>query len=142
MAWSNSRDAGELLGRTARLHPELRPCINALGLKDGERVRVPDALVVRSSIHDHIPLWGQLMRGETLGLRLALIGLARGIDLETVRDEPIKWEEFLASEQVRRHVVHGGKERDDQKGLTRELEALQEAAVLAHPPNPDPLSRV
>jgi hypothetical protein len=142
-AWSNSRDAGEIIGLTARLHPQLRSCIDALGLEEGERGTVPDALLIRSSADDPVPLWGQLMRdNKGLRLRLALIGWAQGIDLETVHDEPIKWEEFLASEQVRRHVVQGGKVRDDKEGLARELDALQKRAAVAHPPNPDPRSGV
>ena len=141
-AWSNSRDAGEMLGLTARLHPQLRSCIEALGLEEGELVMVPDALLIRSSADDPVPLWGHLMRDNRLRLRLALIGWAQGIDLETVHDEPINWEEFLACEQVRRHVVYGGEERDDKKGLDGELKALQDRAARAHPPNPDPRSGV
>jgi hypothetical protein len=141
-AWSNSRDAGDLLGRTARLHPQLRSCIDALGLEEGERNRVPDALLIRSSADDPVPLWGHLMRAKRLRLRLALIGWAQGIDLETVQDQPINWENLLASEQFRRHAVHGGKERDDKKELARELDTLQQQAALAHPPNPAPRSGV
>lgn len=137
-AWSNTRDAGNLLGRTARLHPELRSCIDALGLEEGRGAWVSDALVIRSSANDPVPLWGHLMRDETPGLRLALIGWALGVDLRTIRHQPIGWEELLASEQVRSHVVHGGKERDDKKGLARELDALQQRAMDANPPDPDP----
>ena len=135
-AWSNSRDAGHLLGLTARLHPQLRSCIDALGLEEGEPTRIPDELLIRYSSEDPVPLWGHLMRAERLRLRLALIGWAQGIDLETMDDQPAQWEELLAVEQFRRHVVHGGKERDDKNVLARERKALQQQAALAHPPNP------
>lgn len=129
-----------MLGLTARLHPQLRGCIDALGLEEGRLVRVPDALLIRESADDPVPLWGQLMRDNRLRLRMALIGWAQGIDLSTLTEETIDWEVFLPAELVRTHVVHGGKERDDKKGLARELDALQWRAANAHPAKTDPKS--
>lgn len=141
-AWSNSRDAGHLLGLTARLHPQLRSCIDALGLEKGEQFRVPDALVIRSSADDPVPLWGHLMRAKRLRLRLALIGWAQGIDLAAMETQPVPWESLLALEQFRRHAVHGGKERDYKNVLGRELKVLQQQVARTDPPNPAPRSGV
>lgn len=153
-AWSNSRDAGELLGVTARLHPQLRQCVNALNLpqphptgfdvrwlEDVRRRNVPDGLVIRHSADDPIPLWGHLMRAKRLRLRLAVIGWSQGLALETVQDRPSRyWEDFLGVEQVREHRVRSGKPRDVKEKLERELTRLQEVATRAPLPHPDPRS--
>ncbi len=153
-AWSNSRDAGEILGVTARLHPQLRRCINALDLPEPypavmdvrwfehiRRSNVPDGLVIRHSADNPIPLWGHLMRAKRLRLRLAVIGWSQGLTLETVQDLPIRyWEDFLGVEQARERMVRSGKPRDVKERLERELTRLQEEAARAPIPHPDPRS--
>lgn len=152
-AWSNTRDAGELLGVTARLHPQLRRCINALDLPAAEpvgidlgwdeieswlrgarRLEVPDGLIIRRSVGDQIPLWGDLMRSKRLRLRLAVISWSQGLALDAVEDKAFDyWEDFLGVEQARERAVRSGKPRDVKEKLADELRALSRAASRARP---------
>jgi hypothetical protein len=137
-AWANSRDAGELLGVTARLHPQMRTCIEALGVGDGNPRWVPDSLVIRASSDDPRPLWGELMSGPELRLRLALMGWAQGLDLAALSDGLDGWEAVLGVEQVRKRAVRTKGARDDQYDLPRALTALREKALASSPVNINP----
>ena len=119
-AWSNSRDAGELLGVTARLHPQLRGCIEALGVGDGKPRWVPDGLVIRSSDSEARPFWCGLMGGPALRLRVALMGWALGHAVELDGDLPV-WEAALGVEQFRKRAIRRNGSRDDQYDLPRAL---------------------
>lgn len=137
-AWANSRGAGELLGATSRLHPQMRGCIESLGVGDAKPRWVPDASVIRASSDDPRPLWGELMSGPELRLRLALMGWARGLDLGTLSDDLDAWEAALGVEQVRKRAVRQQGPRDDRYDLPRALRALRERATAASPVNTDP----
>lgn len=137
-AWANSRDAGKLLGVTSRLHPQMRGCIEALGVGDGNPRWVPDALVIRASGDDPRPFWGELMRGPELRLRLALTGWAQGLELARLNDDLDVWEGFLGVEHVRKRAVRKEGLRDDRYDLSRGLRALREMAAAASPADIDP----
>jgi hypothetical protein len=137
-AWSNSRDAGQLLGVAARLHPQMRGCIEALGVGDGHPRWVPDAHIVRASADDPQPLWGALMGGPELRLRLALMGWARGQDLAALDDRADQWEPMFGVEQVRKRAVRKHGERTDRYDLDRALENVRLSAMAVTPANLDP----
>lgn len=141
-AWSNSRDAGELLGVTARLHPQLRGCIEALGVGDGNPRWVPDGLVVRSSESEARPFWGGLMGGPALRLRVALMGWALGQELAELDGDLPVWEAALGVEQFRKRAIRRNGPRDDQYDLPRALSFVREAAGEAAGANPNPLGVV
>jgi hypothetical protein len=142
MAWSNTRDAGDLLGVTARLHPQLRGCIEALGVGDGKPRWVTDALVIRASSADPQPLWGELMQGPEIRLRLALVAWAKGLDLATISVKESDWGRLLAVEHARKQSFNkfGQRVRDAQYDLKRNLPWVREKAAKTSPANPDPRS--
>jgi hypothetical protein len=140
-AWANSREAGELLGLTSRLHPQMRGCIEALGVGDGHPRWVPDSMVIRASSDDPRPLWGELMGGPALRLRLALMGWAQDLDVASLSDDLDAWEGLLAVEHVRRRAVRKEGPRDDSY-LKRGLKELRKAAADATAAHPDPRERM
>lgn len=137
-AWANSRDAGQLLGATARLHPQMRACIEALGVGDANPRWVPDSSVIRASAGEPQPLWGDLMGGPDLRLRLALMGWALGQDLSSLDNALPVWEAALGVEQVRKRALRKSGPRDDQYDLPRALSAVQKKAAAAEGVDPNP----
>ena len=137
-AWANSRNAGELLGLTSRLHPQMRGCIEALGVGDGKPRWVPDSMVIRASSDDPRPLWGELMSGPELRVRLALMGWAQGLNLATLGDGLDGWEGALGVEHARKRAFRKQGARDDRYDLRRALTAVRDRAAAASPVNRNP----
>lgn len=137
-AWANSRDAGRLFGTAARLHPQVRGCIEALGVGDGFPRWVADADIIRASPDDGVPLWGLLMGGRELAVRLAVISWAQGVPAGEANRELDHWQPFLSVEQVRKRST-GIIDRDEKFELRNSIDFLLDAAARSVPTETNPL---
>jgi hypothetical protein len=116
----------------------MRGCIEALGVGDGHPRWVPDAQVIRASPDDPQPLWGTLIGGPEMRLRLALMGWARGQDLAALDGRADVWEPMFGVEQVRKRALRKPGVRTDRYDLDRALESVRLGAMAATPANLDP----